>query len=287
MPATWIAARGNERADIERSQMPLNKQTRAFGDAQIDRFIHDGFVRIDGAFPRHLADEARSILWRDTGCDPDDPSTWTKPVVRLNQYGQEPFVQAANTPVLHQAYDALVGPERWLPPAALGTFPVRFPSTDDPGDCGWHIDVSFGFSDPDFLSWRANVTSKGRALLMLFLFSDIGEKDAPTRIRVGSHLEIARILAPAGEDGLTLGELAANGFAESADLPEVLATGEAGTVYLCHPFLVHSAQLHRGTKPRFLAQPPLLSKEPLLLKRTEGAYSPVELAIRSALRMTD
>ena len=37
--------------------------------------------------------------------------------------------------------------------------------------------MSFGYERPDFLSWRANIDSKGRALLMLFLFSDIGEDD--------------------------------------------------------------------------------------------------------------
>jgi hypothetical protein len=207
-------------------------------------------------------------------------------VIRLNQYGQEPFVQAANTPVLHRAFDQLVGPARWVPRATLGTFPVRFPSPDDPGDAGWHIDVSFGTETPDFLSWRANVTSRGRALLMLFLFSDVGENDAPTRIRAGSHLEMARILAPAGEAGLTLGEMAANGFAETAHLPEVAATGDAGTVYLCHPFLVHAAQPHRGTRPKFMAQPPLLPAQPLRLERGNGDYSPVEQGIRIALGMT-
>jgi hypothetical protein len=73
---------------------------------------------------------------------------------------------------------------------------VRFPSVD-PGDAGWHIDVSFGTEAADFMSWRANIHSKGRALLMLFLFSDVGQLDAPTRIRVGSHADIARQLAPA------------------------------------------------------------------------------------------
>jgi hypothetical protein len=67
----------------------------------------------------------------------------------------------------------LVGPRRWHPRMNLGTFPVRFPSPDDPGDAGWHIDVSFATDPNDFLAWRANVTSKGRALL-LFLFSDVG-----------------------------------------------------------------------------------------------------------------
>ncbi|SET29334.1 phytanoyl-CoA dioxygenase [Stigmatella erecta] len=250
---------------------------------QIEQFMRDGFVRIDQAFPRGLADEARTILWRDTHCDPANPSTWTKPVIRLGMYAQRPFVEAANTAVLHAAFDQLVGEGRWLPCRSMGTFPVRFPSLEDPGDAGWHIDVSFGLEDPDFMSWRANAASKGRALLMLFLFSDVGEADAPTRIRVGSHLHMARMLAPAGEEGLSLREMAANGFGETAGCPEALATGPAGTVYLCHPFLVHSAQSHRGTQPRFMAQPPLLPRHPPSLLPRGNPLSPVEAAIQRAL----
>ena len=133
------------------------------------------------------------------------------------------------------------------------------------------------------MDWRANVYSKGRVLLMLFLFSDVGVDDAPTRIRVGSHIDIARQLAPAGEAGLTLRELTSDGFAGSAHRREELATGPAGTVYLCHPFLVHSAQKHRGKEPRFMAQPPLLPREPICLKRSGSEYSPVEVAILQAL----
>lgn len=253
--------------------------------AQIHAFITDGFVRIDNAFSADLAAQGRAILWANTGCDPNDPTTWTKPVIRLGNYSQPPFVAAANTPLLRAAFDQLVGPGRWLPQGNLGTFPVRFPSPEDPGDAGWHIDVSFGWEEnpTDFLSWRANVSSRGRALLMLFLFSEVGEQDAPTRIRVGSHLDIARQLAPAGEAGLTLRELAADNFAASAHRPEVLATGSPGTVYLCHPFLVHAAQPHHGTEPRFMAQPPLLPREPLRLDRADGDSSPVELAIRQAI----
>jgi hypothetical protein len=254
-----------------------------FSGDDLARFIRDGFLKLEDAFPRILADQGRDILWRATGCDPHDPATWTRPVIRLGDRTDPPFRDAVNTAVLHGAFDQLVGAGRWLPRGGLGTFPVRFPSPDDPGDAGWHIDVSFGFDAPNFLDWRANVASKGRALLMLFLFSDVGEDDAPTRIRVGSHRDIARQLAPAGEAGLTLGELAADGFAGSAHRPEVMATGAAGTVYLCHPHLVHAAQPHRGTRPRFIAQPPLLPAQPLRLEREDAAYSPVEQAIRLAL----
>jgi hypothetical protein len=261
--------------------MPNLPQT--LSEAQVASFIADGFVRIDNAFSAELADACRAILWRDTGADPHDPSTWTRPVVRLGMYGQPPFRAAANTETLHAAYDRLAGAGRWLPPQALGTFPVRFPSPDDPGDAGWHVDVSFGFDAANFMDWRANVASKGRQLLMLFLFSEIGDDDAPTRIRIGSHLQIARELAPAGDAGLTLGQLTADGYASTAHLPEIAATGSPGTVYLCHPFLVHAAQPHRGKRVKFMAQPPLLPAMPLELERAGGDYSPVEIAIRRAL----
>jgi hypothetical protein len=270
--------------------MPARERepTRALESARIRQFIQDGFVRIDRAFPRQLADQGRAILWRDLPCDPDDPASWTRPVIRLGYYGDEPFKSAANSPMLYAAFDQLVGKGRWRSRKTLGTFPVRFPSPDDPGDAGWHIDVSFpgptGSWDErkDFSDWRANVTSRGRALLMLFLFSDVGEFDAPTRIKVGSHLDIARFLKPAGEAGMSHAMLDELGAAIGR--PEALATGEAGTVYLCHPFLVHAAQMHRGSVPRFMAQPPLHPAEPLRLDRADGDYSPVEMAIRQALR---
>ena len=122
---------------------------RALSDAQIRQFIEDGFVRLDRAFPRKLADDGRARLWRDLPCDPDDPATWTRPVIRLGYYGDEPFRLAVNTPVLHAAFDQLVGKGRWRPRADLGTFPVRFPSPDDPGDAGWHFDVSFPSESSD------------------------------------------------------------------------------------------------------------------------------------------
>lgn len=119
------------------------------GNRQIETFIRDGVVRIDGAFSRETAAACRATLWRDTGFDEDDPATWTAPVIRLGQYFDPPFVAAANTPLLHEAFDRLTGRGRWVWPASVGTFPVRFPWSDEPGDTGWHIDASFPPPDGD------------------------------------------------------------------------------------------------------------------------------------------
>ena len=88
------------------------ERTRALSAAEVEQFIRDGVVGIRDAFPREVAERGRALLWRDTGCDPEDPTTWTRPVVRLGLYGQGPFVEAANTSTLHAAYDQLVGSGR-------------------------------------------------------------------------------------------------------------------------------------------------------------------------------
>jgi len=253
--------------------------------AQRNEFIRNGFLRVDHAFSSQVAEEARAILWSDMAVDPKDPKTWTQPVIRLGMYSQRPFVDAANTPVLHALFDDLVGRNKWFPCKSMGTFPVRFPFPNDPGDTGWHVDASFPGADPsNYFEWRINFRSKGRALLMLFLFSDVSDLDAPTRIRIGSHLDVARLLKSAGEQGMSFMELAQ----KLDDLPardEVLATGKAGTVYLCHPFVVHAAQPHRGREPRFLAQPPLVPRQDPMIERPDGKYTPLEESLRLGLEL--
>ncbi|WP_394813924.1 phytanoyl-CoA dioxygenase family protein [Streptomyces litchfieldiae] len=246
--------------------------------AEIEDFVENGFVRVPGAVPADIADRCRAELWEATGCDPDDPTTWTEPVIRLGGFATPPFTAAANTPVLHEAFDQLVGPGRWRAPGGLGTFPVRFPSDREPGDDGWHLEASFAGESGE---GRVNVRSRGRALLMLFLFSDVGPDDAPTRIRAGSHRDVPPLLADAGDEGREWFDLCGDAVPLSEGRPEVTATGRAGDVYLCHPFLVHAAQPHRGTVPRFIAQPPLEPTAPLDLDA--AAPSPVVRPIRQAL----
>ena len=246
---------------------------------QVNNFVDFGFIKIENAFPTEVADECRALLWKATGCDPDNAETWKHPVIRIADMKEEPFKHAANTETLHNAFDQLAGNGNWWPRVSLGTFPIRFPSNKPAGDTGWHVDSGFPGDDAnDFFTWRININSKGRALLMLFLFSDVAEQDAPTIIRIGSHLDVAKRLAPEGEKGLSFMELAQ----ELDALPEreeALATGRAGTVYLCHPFIVHAAQDHHGTTPKFMAQPPLQPKNEFDIHKAEDQLCPVEKAI--------
>lgn len=91
------------------------------------------------------------------------------------------------------------------------------------------------------------------------------------------------MLAPYGQDGVSVFDVAADIDAASAHRPLAYATGAPGDVYLCHPFLVHAAQPHHGARPRFMAQPPLVATSPFPLDGAATDVSPVERAIVEGL----
>ena len=251
----------------------------------ISAFLTDGYVAVRGAVPGSVAAACREVVWselRQRGVLRDDPSTWTAPVVRIPCPEGGPFVTAGTAPPLQEAYDQLIGAGRWRRRAGVGgTIPVRFPGDDDPGDAGWHIESSYQADGQS----RVSVGSRDRGLTALYLLTDVEPDGAPTRLRPGSHLDVPPILAPAGEDGLDWSKAAPLAAQRSAHRPTVLATGRAGDVFLCHPFLVHAATWpHRGHFPRMIAQPGVAVLEPYRLQPAPGEPPPpVERAIINGL----
>ena len=246
----------------------------------------DGYLVVRSAFPSDVAVQCRRSAAQQLAIDLTDPDTWDRPVIRGVPTG-DCFDQAANASRLLEAVTQLVDPDAWLPRPNLGAFVVRFPSAEDPGDTGWHIDSSF--QPPGDSRWFVNYRSKERALLLLCLLSDVGPNDAPSRLLPGSHLEMARLLAPGGDEGLP-GAFA--GQESEIPLPstrggEIFATGSAGDVFVCHPFLVHAASWpHCGHQPRFVAQPPISLAGSLKLEGQLDQLSPVARAIRLGLGET-
>lgn len=94
---------------------------------QINSFIDNGFVRIENAFSTEIADVCRAILRKENRCDPNNPDTWTQPVIRIGELGLELFKKAANTPILHSAFDQLVGKGNWLQRLTLESFLIHLP----------------------------------------------------------------------------------------------------------------------------------------------------------------
>lgn len=253
----------------------------------IGQFIKDGYTSVRGAVPSNEIAGCQDVVWKELGTrgvNRSDSSTWTQAVIRLNCPDAGPFVAAGTATVLWWIYDLLLGEGSWSKREGMGgTIPVRFPSEANPGDAGWHIDGSF--DGPDGRYW-VNVRSKMRGLLVLFLLTDVDELSAPKRILKGSHLDVPRLLATASEGGISFERVVPKLPASTFQREQVLATGKAGDVYVCPPFLVHAASWpHRGTQPRMIAQPGVAIHEPFsLTDKADEMVCPVEAAILQGLR---
>jgi len=248
----------------------------------VDGFIRDGFVAVRGAVDSETAVACRELIWAglaERGISRDDTATW--PVTaQFDDLVDEPFIAAGLAPALTAAYDELIGPGRWTPSVDVGrAIVVRFPG-EHRGNAGYHIEGSY--AGPD--GYQVNVHSRGRGLLALFLFTDVGPDDAPTRLVCGSHLHVPELLAAYGEKGTH----------SDAEFwrPSVLcrpvahATGQGGDVFLCHPFIVHTATWpHRGTGPRMIAQPAVQVADGFAIDGTDP--SPIAQAIVTGLAKRD
>jgi hypothetical protein len=234
---------------LDRQERTISAVATVLTADELASYRRDGFVRVVEAFPHGLAIQCRELLWNQLEELPDDPTTWTRAVVQIGIQTDSSFSRAAKSPrwlgAIHDVAGPEAAPRMWM----HGTFAVGFPVEDDPRDHRWHIEGSY--LGPDG-SWWVNHRSESRALLMLVLFSDIGSDDAPTRLRVGSHREIPDALLPYGDEGVSSPSFQPP--PKVHELPLAFATGEPGDVYLCHPFLVHAAQRHHGTHPRFLGR---------------------------------
>jgi hypothetical protein len=251
---------------------------KALTPDQIEQFVELGYVRVPQVFSRDVAAAAREFLWRRIELSPDEPSGWSKPVVHLQEsFDTGPFA-AALTPRFWNICDDVMGEGRWEPISWLGWWPVSFPGFAGgrwkAPTAGWHVDGQ---------QFHHHVNSRDQGLLPIFLFSDIEPGDGGTAISVGSHQIAARVLADAEPDGLSVYELARR--VGSYPREQVLeATGQAGDVFVLHPFMLHARSMNIGQRVRFICNPCISLREPMKLERDAATeYSAVERAIVQAL----
>lgn len=248
-------------------------------DADLDHFVTKGYVLVKGAIPRETALAWGNEAYLRLGYDPEDNSTWEKERLHMPAHKQVPVSEIAP-----KAWEAMIqlagGADRIRQPATWGdsfiaNFGERASEEWKPAgpDCpGWHKDGDF------FLHF---LDSPEQGLLVIPLWTDVVHQGGPTYIATDSLPVIARFLADRPEG------VQPNGFDFRARIQECKefgeAVGEAGDVYLLHPFMLHAVSQNVLRAKRVITNPPLALAEPMKFKREDGAYSPIEQAVLNAL----
>jgi hypothetical protein len=255
-------------------------ELRELNRADIDHFIEHGFVVVKDCVDRALMKEWVDRSWLRNGYDPRDRSTWKEGKIHMPN---REFVRVGEfAPRALAAMRDLVGgvdriaddlkwadgfvanyrlghDEPWLPPS--------------PEVSGWHKDGDF------FLHF---LDSPEQGLLSIVLWDEVVPRGGGTFIACDSVDVVARYLAahPEGVEPMAFpfGEL----IRECTDFRE--ATGQAGDVYLMHPFLMHTSSRNHSGRARLITNPCVFLTEPMRFDREPfESHSPVELAVLRAL----
>lgn len=161
--------------------------------------------------------------------------------------------------------DRLQAPAYWS-----DAFLVQEALEDPHRPVAWHVDGDF---------FRHFLDSPEQALLVFVLWTDVGPHSGPTRILPESVAAVARFLARHPE-GVEQMQIPADAIAKQCRR-HVDVTGDAGDVWLLHPFMVHGSLPCSGRAPRRIISNPVPRRSaPLCL--SQATLAPVEQAILDA-----
>jgi hypothetical protein len=256
---------------------------RILTESDLEHFLERGFVKISDCFSRELALDWTTRAFERLYCSFEQPSSWPSGCMRPPE-SQSVSIDSIAPKAWQAACELLGGAERVALPCNwrdgliinFGRQPELAWSPPSPELHPWHN----WHKDGDF--FRHFLDSPEQGLLVIALFSDIGERGGATYLACDSVGHIARFLAQHPEGVLPRGTPAFEIVDRCQDF--VAATGSVGDVYLLHPFMLHSQSVNASDRPRFLINPPIKLREPMCFSRpSTERHSAVERAVQRAL----
>ncbi|ORX37947.1 hypothetical protein BD324DRAFT_623919 [Kockovaella imperatae] len=268
----------------------MAKKYKFLTDEQVESFMRDGYIKLEGAFSKEKAEAWKQDAWIRLDMDPNDMSTWNRewinmPVIRSEKIEDfSPVAWGAMLELIGGIERLRMDRDSWGDNfiVNLGTPETHNAEPPHPRDLdAWHCDGD---------SYKHFLDSPEVALLMIPLFSKVESKGGCTFISPDATTKIIEFLRDhpegvGGGDGApwkpTPGEMvkASHQFIE--------CTGEPGDVFLCHPLMMHTKSQNNTRVPRFMINPWAALNEPHKFKRDNtDDYSLVELKTLKELGRT-
>ena len=232
----------------------------------VEGFIEDGFTVLRGAVPRTVAAAVLAVL--ESTAEPSHGEAWR---IEQRSIYDMPILVEAVTEAVRACFDALAGTGGWHLAANWG-FPWRCPG---PIEAMWHIDGDW---------FTHHVWSGEQMLTPIFLWHDVDQDGGPTLLARGTHREVARLLASREPEGVP-GDRIGRAVHEAINVVDAVpATGTAGDVYVCHPFLGHSFSPIGPAEPRVISNVCVHGRSTIDL---HNPLTPVARAVANALIESD
>ena len=243
---------------------------------QVEFFVEEGYLLLEEAFPRDVAERVLAEVWKLAEIDPNNPATWKQSRAVIAKVIDNADVRAMFTPRFIGALDDLVGEGRWGMPRFSGYLLYNLPGYDKgPWQLtGGHVDGGW---------FHHRLTSREQAAVALPLFTDTSVQGGGTAVRRRSHKAVARMLAAAEPVGFSAGDVQPRAEVASRHLPAVDITGRAGDVVFMHPFTFHGGGSNLIGKPRAASNLCPSYYQPMNVSRDNPSPSPVERAIIEAI----
>ena len=259
-------------------------QSTVLSAADHENFLAHGFVHLTNCFdtaPGSVAYRWVKESWARNGIDPDNRSTW--PNDKIHMPNTENELVSKFSPKAFAAICELTGgvnqtdaTQTWgngfIANYGLGRDQAWIAPSPEMG--GWHVDGDW------FLHF---LDSPEQGLLIVVLFGDIHPQGGGTFICCDSIPHVARFLAEHPEgvdpDGFPTKDI----LAQCCDFRET--TGQAGDVFILHPFTLHTSSSNHRPEARFMINPSGVLQSPVRLDRQSdgSAYAPIEKVILNAL----
>ena len=260
----------------------MPRSLRALTESDVHHFLEHNYIKMENAFSPETAAEWVGDAFKRAGWDMQKPETFPEGITFMGRapgVSRRMDVREFSPRVYDAVCDLLGGEDRIAPPYQWNDgFVLNYkcnhnepwnPPNHTHGS--WHVDGDFNHY----------LDSPEIGLFVLIIWTDIPPRGGATAVALDSIAPLARRIV---DNPWGLGSKRLSRDINTQCRKFLLTEAKAGTVYLMHPFMLHSVSQNHSGLPRCIANHHARLSEPMRFDRENADdFSVVEVATLKAL----
>ena len=249
-------------------------------------FLNKGFLKLKSGLSEELMHDWTSNALNRLNYDPSFHNQFPESIIWMDHHIQKRVAQIA--PKAWEAICEVVGGEKMIEKRTMGIESKHFTQINsflwsDAFIINFHMEENEAWLPPqaEGFNWHKDGSyfrhfcdSPEQALLLAILWKDVESQGGGTFLALDSPYVTAKTLLehPEGIDpsNFNFGAM----IKECSEFIEI--TGNAGDLFIIHPYMLHASSRNNSGKPRIMSNPPVVLTKPLRLDRSLNDLSLLE-----------